>query len=116
MWICPVCSKFREWKKARRHKKLLKSFSKLPEFQGEKLDRLLTLVSSEDFLLFLEYLGLTVQEKLTILSRIDLLDDKKRIEAAKLQQQMQGLLMVFDIADYIQARYNLKEEDTNVQK
>lgn len=95
--------------KARRRAKLLKSFQALKPFTGSRLDKLLALVNSEDFLLFLEFLGLTVQEKLTILSRIDLLDDKKRIEAAKLQQQMQGLLMVFDISDYIREHY-VKEQ------
>ena len=114
MSIYQLCFNPRAWFKARRRAKLLKSFSGIPEFSGERLDKLLSLIDSEEFLLFLEFLGLTVQEKLTILSRIDLLDDKKRIEAAKLQQQMQGLLMVFDIADYIRGHYkteNLEKED-----
>ena len=107
--------RFREWKRGRKASQLqakrLKAFKDIPEFRGTRLDRLMNLVHSEDFSLFLEYLGLTVNEKLTILSRIDLLDDKQRIEAAKLQQQMRGLLMVYDIAEYLQDLVQPKEED-----
>lgn len=110
-----LVQRFREWKRGRKASQLearrLEAFKKIPEFRGARLDRLMTLVNSEDFSLFLEYLGLTVNEKLTILSRIDLLDDKQRIEAAKLQQQMRGLLMVYDIADYLQDLAKPKEED-----
>ena len=52
-----------------------------------------------------------MSEKLTILSSIDLLDDKKRIEAAKLQQQMRGLLMAYDIGEYLKELANQEKED-----
>lgn len=102
-------------KAKRSHQKLLKAFAKIPEFKGDRLDRLMRLVALEDFSLFLEFLGLTVNEKLTILSSIDLLDDKKRIEAAKLQQQMRGLLFVYDIAEYLKTLVPVKEEDNDLE-
>ena len=107
--------RFRETRRAKQRKKILTwlraHFSKDGKIQGTQLDKLITLVSSEEFLIFLEYLSLTVEEKLTILSNIDLLDERKRIEAAKLQQQTKGLLQIFDIAQYLQNLHNLKEED-----
>ena len=101
---------FKSWRAARRRAALQKILAKGGQIQGQKLDRLINLVNSEDFLIFLEYLALTVEEKLTILSNIDLLDDKKRIEAVKLQQQTKGLNQIFDIADYLQMNHH-REED-----
>lgn len=108
------CSKtWRAWKARRRRKALLASFAKIPAFQGERLDRLITLVGSKDFLLFLEYLGLTVNDKLTILSNIDLLDEVQQKRAIRLQLQMQGLMQAYDIADYLASMAKPKEEDKN---
>lgn len=102
---------FKKLRLARKRARQLKAFKNIPQFHGARLDHLMSLVNSEDFLLFLEYLGLTVSEKLTILSSIDLLDDKKRIEAAKLQQQMRGLLMAYDIGEYLKELANQEKED-----
>lgn len=110
-----IFRRFSSWwaaRKAAKHQaKLLARFSKIPEFRGERLDKLLTLVRSEEFLLFLEYLGLTVQEKLTILSNIDLLDETQCKKAIRLQLQMQGLMQAYDIANYLVELVKPKEED-----
>ena len=76
----------------------------LQPFEGEKLDRLITLLSGEDFSLFLEYLELTISEKLVMFSSIDLLDDENRKHAIRLQQQLRGMRIVIDVAEELVAR------------
>lgn len=87
-------------RKGRARKALLKKLSRgVPEFGGEKTSRLIDLVSRKDFSLFLEYLELTISENLVTLSSIDLLDDKMRASAVKLQNQTRGVLAVRDLVE-----------------
>ena len=79
---------------------LLKRLAKgVPELGGEKLAKLVDLVSGENFYIFLEYLELTISENLVTLSNMDVLDERMRIQAAKLQNQMRGVLLVRDLVE-----------------
>lgn len=86
--------------RGRARKALLRRLAKnVPEFPSGKLAKLVDLVSGENFLLFLEYLELTISENLVTLSSIDLLDDKMHKSAIKLQNQTRGILIVRDLVE-----------------
>lgn len=92
--------KKREKKGARAREALLLRLAKgVPELGGEKRDKLVDLVSGENFSIFLEFLELTISENLVTLSTMDMLDDRMRIQAAKLQNQMRGVLLVRDLVE-----------------
>ena len=81
--------------------------SPVEPFQGERLARLVSLVSRKDFSLFLEYLDFTAQEASLKMSSMNL-NDKKSLEDAKaLQAYMAGLQSVSSIVTYLKT---LKED------
>lgn len=68
-------------------------------FSAGKLAKLTSLVASEDFSIFLEYLELTISENLVMLSTIELLDEDGRKRAVKLQNQTRGILFTRDLVE-----------------
>lgn len=74
------------------------------DFGIKKLSKLVDLVSSENFPLLLEYLELTISENLVMLSSIELLDDERRKDAIKLQNQTRGILFVRDLVEDLKTR------------
>lgn len=97
--ICQLVSKLIEKRRARKWARRLKKAEKILPFKGKRLDDLLSLIGDKRFSLFLEYLELTISEKLIIFSSIDLLDEKQRVNAIKLQQQMRGLSLAADLVE-----------------
>lgn len=90
----------RESRKDRARKALLLRLAQgVPEMSLEKRDSLIDLVSQKNFSLFLEYLELTISENLVTLSNMDILDDRMRTQAVRLQNQMRGVLLVRDLVD-----------------
>lgn len=81
--------------KQRKERRVIKALLKRNlELGAEKLSKLVDLVSSENFSIFLDFLELTISENLVMLSGIELLDDDGRKQAIKLQHQTRGLLQV----------------------
>lgn len=97
--IYQLISKLREKRRARNWARHLKKAEKILPFKENRLDDLLSLIGDKRFSLFLEYLELTISEKLIIFSSIDLLDDSQRINAIKLQNQMRGLSLAADLVE-----------------
>lgn len=93
MGIMTYLRSFKErrfWKRVAHH---------APSFPQAKKDLLLTLLSDKKFPLFLEFLELTISEKLVTFSSIDLLDESRRPDAIRLQQQMRGVYLVIDLVE-----------------
>lgn len=80
-------------------------------FEGERLDRLIALVSLHDFSLFLEYLDFTAQESSFKLSTMNLNDPQTLQKAQALQAYMAGIQSVADIAKYLKTLKEDKQHD-----
>lgn len=112
--IYQLVSKLKEKRRARNWARHLKKAKKIIPFEGKRLDDLITLVRDERFSLFLEYLELTISEKLIIFSSIDLLDETQRTNAIKMQNQMRGLSLAADLVeDLIQKSKEFATEKEN---
>lgn len=110
VWTC--LKAFKGW----RRKKARKGLEKILPFEGQRLDDLIALLSDKRFSLFLEYLELTISEKLVMLSSIELLDEEQRKQAVKMQNQMRGIRMVIDFATELVERSKAlanEEEQSN---
>lgn len=103
--------RFKEWREAHKWASFCKRIQKKSGFSGEKLDALLALISDKKFPLFLEFLELTISEKLVTFSSIDILNDSRRVDAIKLQQQMRGVMLVADLVRDLIDRSKESEED-----
>ena len=86
-------------KRGARQELLSKLARGVPELTLEERDMLIDLVSGKNFFIFLKYLELTISENLVTLSTMDILDDRMRLQAVKLQNQMRGVLLVRDLVD-----------------
>lgn len=100
---------FKERKRERKLRKIL-------PFEGSRRDELLSLLTDKRFLLFLEYLELTISEKLVMFSSIELLDEEQRKMAVKMQNQLRGMRLVIDLAEELvnqSKALGIKEESTD---
>lgn len=97
--IYPLVFKIKEAFARKRAKKFKKLVEKISGFEGEKLERLVALFTDKNFSLFLEFLDLTIYENTYILSSIDILDDTRRADAIRYQQQTQGLRLVRSLVE-----------------
>ena len=104
--LAEILHRISEKRKERKRRALLLSLTRKSssDFGIEKISKLVDLVSSENFPLLLEYLELTISENLVMLSSIELLDDERRKDAIKLQNQTRGILFVRDLVEDLKTR------------
>lgn len=108
-----LLQRFKVWRESRKALSSRKRVEKISGFTGQRRDDLIAIVSDKKFSLFLEYLELTISDKLVTLSSIDLLDDDMRKQAIKLQHQMRGLQLARDIAEDLVERAKGAASQTN---
>ena len=86
-------------------------------YQGSPHDldwnALLKIAESKEIQEFCKFLELTAQEKVYILSSINLFDEKQRQEAIKIQYTMAGMLSVPQILEAIKQEVKEKGESKN---